>query len=144
MRVIMVYKEGRGITMGALRKIRITAGSVSVTATLGNNATADAIWDALPLQASGNRWGDEIYFGIPVRLELERNETAQDVVQVGDLAYWPPGHAFCIFWGPTPASTGSEIRPASTVNVFGSIDGNAKVFAAVRSGTPVRIEKILE
>lgn len=144
MRVIMVYKEGRGITMGALRKIRITAGSVSVTATLGNNATADAIWDALPLQASGNRWGDEIYFGIPVRLELERNETAQDVVQVGDLAYWPPGHAFCIFWGPTPASTGSEIRPASTVNVFGSIDGNAKVFAAVRWGTPVRIEKILE
>jgi hypothetical protein len=137
-------KESRGITMGALRKIRITAGSVSVTATLGNNATADAIWDALPLQANGNRWGDEIYFGIPVRLELERNETAQDVVQVGDLAYWPPGHAFCIFWGPTPASVGSEIRPASTVNVFGSIDGDAAVFAAVRSGTQVQVEKIRE
>jgi hypothetical protein len=130
--------------MGALRRIKITAGNVSVTATLGNNATADAIWDALPLQANGNRWGDEIYFAIPVRLGLERNETAQDVVQIGDLAYWPPGHAFCIFWGPTPASTGSEIRPASTVNVFGSIDADAKEFAAVRSGTPVRIEKVLE
>lgn len=130
--------------MGSLRQIKITAGNVSVQATLGNNTTADAIWEALPLEARGNRWGDEIYFGIPVQLELERNETAQDVVQVGDLAYWPPGHAFCIFWGPTPASTGSEIRPASTVNVFGSIDADAKSLAAVKSGSVVRIERVLE
>ncbi len=129
--------------MGLLRQVKITAGSVSVQATLGNNATADAIWEALPLKASGNRWGDEIYFAIPVHLELEQNETAQDVVQVGDLAYWPPGHAFCLFWGPTPASTGSEIRPASTVNVFGSINSDAESLAAVRSGSLVQIEKIL-
>lgn len=120
------------------RRVTITAGAVSVGAVLNASETADAIWEALPLEARANRWGDEIYFATPVRLG---SEDGQEVVEVGDLAYWPPGNAFCIFWGPTPASRGSEIRPASAVNVLGRIDGDATVFSTIRSGVTVRIEK---
>ena len=124
--------------MSEKRRITITAGSVSVEAVLNDSKTADAIWEALPLEARGSRWGDEIYFGIPVRLG---SENPKEVVDEGDLAYWPPGHAFCIFWGPTPVSQGDEIRPASAVNVFGKIEGDATVFSVVRSGAKVRVER---
>jgi hypothetical protein len=118
-------------------RIRITAGEVSATATLNDSPTAQAIWKALPIEATGSTWGDEIYFGIPVQQdELD----AKAVVEVGDLGYWPPGSAFCIFYGPTPASRGDEVRPASPVNLVGRIDGDAKVFKQVTSGTKVRLE----
>ena len=87
----------------------------------------------------GSTWGDEIYFGIPVKVAAE---SPQETVAMGDLAYWPPGSAFCIFFGPTPASRGQEIRPASEVDVFGRIDGDATVFKKVRSGTPVVVERV--
>jgi uncharacterized protein len=120
------------------RRIRITAGAVSAEARLDDSATADAIWEALPLTAAGQTWGDEIYFGIPVKAEAEQ---ARETVAMGDLGYWPPGSAFCIFFGPTPASRGSEIRPASPVNVFGRIAGDARAFKQVRSGTVVTVER---
>ncbi|HHX40031.1 MAG TPA: hypothetical protein GX715_08710 [Armatimonadetes bacterium] len=120
------------------REIVITAGAVSARATLLDNPTADAIWDALPLEAAGSTWGDEIYFSIPVQVE-ERD--GQEVVDLGDLGYWPPGSAFCIFFGPTPMSRGKEIRPASAVSVFGKVTGDPKVFKKVRSGERVKIER---
>lgn len=118
--------------------MRITAGNVSCLATLAANATAEAIWNALPLEASANRWGDELYFSVPVDLEEDQS---QDVVDVGAVAYWPPGTAICIFWGPTPASTGDEPRAASPVNVFGHIEQGSADFASIKSGTPVRLER---
>jgi len=124
-----------------MRKIRITAGDVSATAVLNDSATAETIWQALPIEARGNTWGDEIYFAIPVHLD---EEDAQEVVDMGDLGYWPPGHAFCIFFGRTPMSRGNEIRPASPVNVFGKIEGDAKAFTRVSSGAQVRLERVEE
>jgi uncharacterized protein len=121
-----------------MRMIRITAGKVSATATLGAGRTADAVWAALPLEARAGTWGDEIYFEIPVACEPE---SPREIVEMGDLGYWPPGSAFCIFFGPTPASRGKEIRPASPVNVFGRVDGDATAFKAVRSGTSVKLER---
>lgn len=121
-----------------MRTIKITAGKVAATATLGGGQTADAIWNALPIEARGSTWGDEIYFSIPVAC---KPEAPRDVVEMGDLGYWPPGSAFCIFFGPTPASQGDEIRPASPVNVFGRVEGDPRVFKTVRSGTTVRIER---
>lgn len=118
--------------------MRITAGSVSCIATLATNATAEAIWNALPLEARASRWGDELYFSVPLDLEPDR---AQEVVAVGDVAYWPPGTAVCIFWGPTPASTGDEPHAASPVNVFGHIESGAAAFTSISSGTPVRLER---
>jgi hypothetical protein len=121
------------------RRIRIAAGSVTAEAWLNDSATAGLLWDALPIEAKGETWGDEIYFGIPVRAELAKD--ALEVVQVGDLGYWPPGHAFCIFFGPTPSSRGGEIRPSSPVNVIGQVAGDPTVFKKVRSGTKVRLER---
>ena len=122
-----------------MRKIQITAGDVSATGVLEENATADAIWDALPISANANTWGDEIYFGIPVH--VEEADDANDVVDMGSLAYWPPGNAFCIFFGRTPASQGDEIRAASAVNPLGKIEGDATVFKKVSGGTTVTIER---
>jgi hypothetical protein len=122
----------------AERKIRITAGRVTADAVLNGSKTAAVVWDALPLDIPGETWGDEIYFGIPVKAKAE---DPRDVVDMGDLAYWPPGSAFCIFFGPTPSSRGDEIRPASPVNVFGRVLGDPTVFKSVRSGTKVRVER---
>ena len=123
------------------RKIRIKAGSILVTAELNETRTAEAVWQALPITGKANRWGEEIYFSIPVSLE---EENAREVVSAGDLGYWPPGTAFCIFFGPTPMSRGQEIRPASPVNVFGKIIGDAKVLRRVTSGTEITITKETE
>ena len=120
------------------RKIRITAGSVTTEAILDDSATAAAVWEALPLAIPGQTWGDESYFSIPVKVEPE---SPRETVEMGDLAFWPPGTAFCIFFGPTPASRGGEIRPASAVNVFGRVQGDPAVFKRVRSGTTVRVER---
>lgn len=122
------------------RTIKITAGNVSALAGIGDTPTADKIWDALPLSARASTWGDEIYFSIPVKCRPE--DAAKEVVELGDLGYWPPGSAFCIFFGPTPASSGGEIRPASAVNVFGRVQGDPKAFKAVRSGEEVTLEKV--
>lgn len=118
-------------------RIRITAGGLEVAATLNETDTSQAIAGALPIEASANTWGDEIYFGIPVEAGLEQG---QEIVELGDLGYWPPGRAFCIFFGLTPASRGNEIRPASAVTVIGRVEGDATVFKQVRSGEAITIE----
>lgn len=120
------------------KKITITVGDIKASAELIDSKTAQKIWEALPITGSANTWGDEIYFSIPVKVGLEN---AKAVVLEGDLGYWPPGNAFCIFFGPTPASHGEEIKPASPVNVFGKIIGDPQVFKKVRSGAKIIIEK---
>ena len=120
-------------------RIRIIAGDVVAFAELNETSTADAIWNALPMEALANTWGDEIYFSIPVHLE---EENAQEVVEKGDLGYWPPGNAFCVFFGRTPASRGDEIRPASPVNVVGHLEGDPGIFKKVRSGEKVVLERV--
>jgi uncharacterized protein len=122
-----------------MHSIRITAGRVTAQAVLNETATAEAVWNALPINGRATTWGDEIYFTIPVDLEEEH---ARAVVGLGDLAYWPPGNALCIFFGPTPMSRGSEIRAASPVNVVGRIEGDATVFRAVGDGAAILIERI--
>lgn len=121
------------------RKIRIVSGPQEITGILHDCPTADAIWDALPLTSTAQTWGDEIYFIIPVHINLD--DTAHEVVKKGDLGYWPSGPAFCIFFGPTPASTGTEIRPASAVNVFGTVIGDLSVLHQVMAGAAIRVEK---
>ena len=123
-----------------MRRIQITAGDVVAEAECYDNDTGDQIWEALPIKARANTWGDEIYFSIPV--QLEEASDAQEVVELGDLGYWPPGTAFCIFFGPTPASTGDEIRPASAVNVWGKVQSNPAVFKGVPSGAQVQVERV--
>ena len=120
------------------KTIRITVGDVVLNAELNDSRTAREIWEALPLSSDFNTWGDEIYFSIPVEAGPENS---QEVVGVGDLGYWPPGHAFCIFYGLTPASTGDEIRPASPVNPIGRIlDGVEVLKSEATKADGVRVE----
>ncbi len=117
-------------------KIRIIAGTAEAEAELNDTKTAQAIWEALPIKGHINLWGDEIYFSIPLSLELE---SGQELVSLGDLGYWPEGDAFCIFFGPTPISQGDEVRPASPVTVFGKVIGDATIFKKVATGTKIVI-----
>lgn len=120
------------------RMIRIKANPVEAVAELNDTKTAQAIWEALPITDCANLWGEEIYFSIPVSLQLE---VGQELVSIGDLGYWPQGSAFCIFFGPTPVSHGDEIRPASAVTVFGRVIGDATVFKQVVSGAEITVER---
>ncbi len=119
-------------------KITITAGGLSFPAELNDSATAKAVWEALPIEASVSRWGDEIYFEIPVR--LDEAEDARQEMGVGELAYWPVGGAFCIFFGPTPVSQGAQPRAYSNVNPFGSVRGDVTALRAVSDGERIRVE----
>ena len=120
------------------KSLIIHAGALSLRAELNDSATAAAIHRVLPLEAAAQTWGEEIYFRIPVEQKLD--DTAVEVVSVGDLGYWPTGRAFCIFFGPTPASRGVEIRPASAVNLVGKVLGDAKALRDVKDGDLVRLE----
>ena len=121
------------------RQIQVTAGDVTVVASLNDSPTSDALWDALPIQAAGQTWGDEIYFSIPV--DAENDDYAEETVEMGAIAYWPPGNALCLFFGPTPMSAPGEIRPASAVNVMGQIEGDSTVLKSVPSGATISIER---
>jgi len=102
--------------------------------------TGKAIYGALPIRAKAQRWGGEIYFNIPVNCELEKD--SREVLEQAELGYWPPGTAFCIFFGPTPASSGDEIRAASAVNIIGAIKADLSGLWDVPDGAEVTIEKI--
>ncbi len=121
------------------RQVQITALDVTVIATLNDSPTADAVWDALPISARVQTWGDEIYFGIPV--EAENDDYAEETVELGAVGYWPPGNALCLFFGPTPMSAPGEIRPASAVNVLGMIEGDPAVLKSVPNGTAITVER---
>jgi hypothetical protein len=101
-----------------------------------NPKTLKAVLNALPIESTANRWGDEVYFETPVKMGLEN--AVQDV-EVGDVAYWPPGRAICVFFGPTPVSKGDKPRAYSPVNVFAKITGNAKIFAKVKDGERIML-----
>lgn len=123
------------------RQILITAGSVERIAELNASRTADAIWEALPLEGQINRWGDEIYFPIRLRLGTERG---QATVSLGDIAYWEFGTGFCIFFGPTPASYGNEIRAYSPVTVIGRIIEDPSGFSTTNQGEPIAIHRVAD
>ncbi|MEW6374814.1 MAG: cyclophilin-like fold protein [Thermodesulfobacteriota bacterium] len=121
------------------KKINILVSDLRVEAELNESKTAQLISEALPIEAEANLWGEEIYFAILVKTGLEPG--AREVVSAGELGYWPAGHAFCIFFGPTPASRGDEIRAASAVNVIGKVLSDPKVFLKVKEGAKVTLEK---
>jgi len=121
-----------------MKKITIRAGNISLQAELNEQPTARQIWQALPIEGRANRWGDEIYFEIPVVASQEAD--AREEVDVGELGYWPVGHAFCIFFGSTPVSNGPRPRAYSPVNILGRVIGDATLFRQVKSGERVYLQ----
>lgn len=103
-----------------------------------NPKTCEAIWRSLPIEGVARRWGDEVYFDTGLNIGLEN--PSQDV-EVGDVAFWPPGRAVCIFFGLTPVSRGGKPRAYSPVNVFARIIGDPRVFSRIEDGERIRIER---
>jgi hypothetical protein len=121
-------------------KIRIRIGNLSMDAELNDTPTAKKIAAVLPFKGGFDTWGDEIYFAIPVTAKVD--EYAKEVVEVGDLGYWPRGKAFCIFFGQTPMSKPGKIIPASAVNMIGKVLGDATQFKKVMGESQVTLESV--
>lgn len=123
----------------SVRRVRISAGDVTVTAEFNDSDTAEKVWEALPIKGTASTWGDEIYFRTSVMAEEAKDSTEE--FELGAVAYWPPGKAICIFFGPTPASVGDEPRMASSGNLIGKVQGDLKPLKKVGSGTSITVVK---
>ena len=119
--------------------ITISVNDVRIEAELGTSAPAVKILEALPFESTVNTWGNEIYFTIPVAVQQEHDARAE--VEIGELAYWPMGKAFCIFFGPTPVSRDEKPRAYSPVNVFGRVIGDATAFKGIANGARIRVNR---
>ena len=122
------------------RKIIISTENLRMEAILAEGSSADIFWNTLPITGQVNTWGDEIYFNVNLQMPLD--DDASDIVESGDIAFWPPGSAFCVLFGRTPASLGDEVRAASAVNVLGKIDCDEREFRSVSSGEEIRLEQL--
>ncbi len=119
-------------------KIKFEQTGLETEGELIDNKTAKTIYEALPIRSRARRWGKEIYFSIPVKCEPENQ---RELVEMGDMGYWPPGSAWCIFFGPTPISGKGEIRPASPVNIFGKVKASPEELDKVKEGEDIIVEK---
>lgn len=120
-----------------MREILIRAGTVAIRARLLETPTADRIWKALPIYAQARTWGEEVYFSAPV--SAGREAGARDVVQAGEIAFWPDGDAIAIGFGPTPVSRNGEIRLASPCNIWAVALDDVRQLKAVYAGERVAV-----
>ncbi len=122
-----------------MKEITISVAEQTFTAALTDSPTAEKLWQALPVEGKGNVWGEEVYFEIPVSAPQE--PSAKQDVEVGTIAFWPAGNAFCIFFGPTPVSKSEKPRAYSPVNILGKIEGDVSALRDVPQGTTVKLTK---
>lgn len=123
-----------------MRKARITAGDASLDVILRDTPTADAIWKALPISSIASTWGEEVYFAVPV--SQPREDDARDLLEMGEIAFWPDGDAIAVVFGRTPISGPGEMRLASASNIWARADGDPTVMLPVRRGDSVRVERV--
>ncbi len=121
-------------------EIEIWIGGKAFPAMLNESITARQILDALPLSGDGSRWGDEIYFDIGIELDPTN---PQEEVEIGDIAYWRPGKALCLFFGRTPASTSDRPRAASPVTVVGKLVGHIEALKYATDLKKIEVKKKL-
>ena len=120
------------------QRISIAFDGLTVQALLCDTPCVRGLVEALPLDARVSTWGEEIYFSIG--LALKAGDRARSEMAVGEIAYWPPGQAFCIFFGPTPASgPDGAPRAASDVEPLGSIVGDVECLKAIPDGQKVTL-----
>jgi len=122
-----------------MNQIIIDFGEFSVEAELNDSPTANAVYNKLPIEGISQIWGDEIYFSTSI--SMENDDWAKETVELGDIAFWPPGNAICFFFGPTPISKHGEIRPASPTNIMGKIQGDLDLLKNVLGGAVVVVKK---
>ena len=120
-----------------MTKIIFEFEKLSIEGELNDSPTSKALIRSLPIEGISQIWGDEIYFSTSI--SKENDEWAKETVDLGDIAFWPPGNAICLFFGPTPVSSGDEIRPASATNVMGKIIGDLEELKTINSGDNVKV-----
>jgi uncharacterized protein len=118
------------------KTINILTGQIDIKVRLNETKTAKEFFGILPISSNVNTWGDEIYFSIPLKADIENGI---EEVDIGTIAFWPPGSALCIFFGKTPASQGNKPQAASPVTVIGTIVNTEviKELKKVRSGEKI-------
>jgi hypothetical protein len=117
-------------------KITFKTESVSFDAELNDSPAAKVIAEKLPLSSKVQTWGDEIYFDIGLICPRD-GETM--TVKVGDVGYWPEGKCLCVFFGPTPMSSGADPVPASAVVIVGRTDASMDLLKRIRNGEGIAV-----
>lgn len=111
--------------------LRIIFGNFEVTGELVrilSPRTVEALSMVLPISSSAFLWKEEIYFTTGISVGPEKPKAT---VKPGDIAYWPPGMAFCIFYGKT--------QPYSPVNIMGRVTSPLEPLKKVRQGEWVKV-----
>ncbi len=121
-----------------MTKVRFTTQKGTFEGTLEGKGIGAAIGKALPITATAMRWGDEIYFDVPVKMHNTR--PTRDV-EIGDIGYWPDGPSLCIFFGKTPASRDKQPRAGSDVTVVGHTDASPALLRSIAEDTPMTLAR---
>jgi len=124
-----MFNLNLGIFMKEKLKICCDGFSTLVDISKDNPQTTEKIIEALPLEGNARIYKQEIYFAIPVDIDAE-NSTME--IDKGDVAIWPQGNAFCIFFGHSD--------PVSPVNKIGEVKQNVDSFKEVNEGDDIRVE----
>jgi uncharacterized protein len=105
-------------------------GTIKVLLDDRNPNTAQAFYEHLPMEGEAQLWQEEVFFPIPLEQDYENPSPSADK---GDISYWPPGKAFCIFFG--------DSQPASDVNHIGVVVEGLEIMKSVEEGDWVVIQK---
>ena len=121
-----------------MKEIIFDFGDLKIKGELNDSPTSNELYENLPLEGVSQVWGDEIYFSTDIG--IENDEWAKETVELGDIAFWPPGKAVCLFFGPTPISGSGEISPASSTNIRGKLLGDLEILKSINSGTTIKVD----
>ena len=122
------------------KRCKICIKKFEIIVNLRNTTTAKILWETLPIISSANTWGDEIYFYTSVNAEIESE--AKEIMEFGEIAFWPSGKAIAIGYGKTPVSVENEIRLAAKCNVWGDTDFDLKELKDVKDSDQIRVERV--
>ncbi len=122
------------------REIFVCWGNYTLKGYLNFSPTADKLWEILPTKSTVHRWGDEIYFKVPIKSTLEKDAT--DVVPPGTICFWVEGNSVAIPFGRTPISIENECRLITNVNIIGNLSDSIDPLFSVRENTEIEIRKL--